>query len=295
MAYSTTTQNINRKTSGLELPASVVNQVLANTQEGSAVMQLANRMVIPGSGVKMSVITGDPAPVWTEESKEKQVSTPTFETLTMTPYTLAVIVPFTNQFRRDMDALYDAIVERLPLALAEKFDATVLHGAAPGAGFMTLANADAVDIETDTYAGLVSAKTGVSIAGGMANGWVLAPQAEPLILGAKGASGHPIFVESAIEDGRAGRILGAPTLYRAAAYKAGTPNCVGIIGDWGKATYGIVEDVKLSITEEATINNGTEQVNLWQRNMFAVRAELEVGFVCQSDDYFKRLTDASNE
>ena len=35
----------------------------------------------------------------------------------------------------------------------------------------------------------------------------------------------------------------------------------------------------------------TETINLWQRNMFAVRAEIEVGFVAQTN-FFNALTRA---
>ena len=110
-------------------------------------MSLANRMVIPGSGVTMNVITGDPTPAWTVESTEKTVSKPTFENKVMQPYKLAVIVPFSDQFRRDEAALYDAIVSRVPGALGKYFDQTVLFGDNnPGTNFDDLSAAAAVDV-----------------------------------------------------------------------------------------------------------------------------------------------------
>lgn len=77
-------------------------------------------------------------------------------------------------------------------------------------------------------------------------------------------------------------------------YKAGTPNVVGFAGDWTQARYGIVDGINVSISEEATINTGTEQVNLWQRNMFALRCEAEVGFVVKNAAAFVKLTDAAS-
>ena len=83
------------------------------------------------------------------------------------------------------------------------------------------------------------------------------------------------------------------TLTRQHAYKGdtGAASTLGFAGDWSQAYYGIVEDVKLEYATEATLNDGTNTINLFQRNMFAVRAEMEVGFVVKGDDYFKRLTD----
>ena len=39
------------------------------------------------------------------------------------------------------------------------------------------------------------------------------------------------------------------------------------------------------------MNDGGTQVNLWQRNMFAVRAEIEVGFIARNVNHFVRITD----
>lgn len=293
MALSTTKAGINRTASNIVLPQTVASEVLSNVQEGSAVMQLARRQTIPGTGVKINVITGDPEPDWVAESTEKPVSQPTFSNLTMTPYKLAVIVPFSDEFRRDMDALYEAVVERVPGALASKFDKAVLFGAAPGANFSTLANVDAVDIQSNTYKSLVTAKTGISTAGGYASGWVFAPQAEAILLNATDTAGRPIFIDSAADDGRVGRVLATPAYYRQAAYKAGSSaaNTLGFVGDWSQAIYGVVNDVKVDYTDQATINDGTNLIHLFQRNMFALRCEMEVGFVTRSGSYFKRLTD----
>ena len=74
-----------------------------------------------------------------------------------------------------------------------------------------------------------------------------------------------------------------------AAYKAGTPNVLGIAGDWTQAMYGLVNGIDISISEEATLTSGNTTINLWQQNMFAVRAEVEVGFVADTA-CFNKLT-----
>ena len=72
--------------------------------------------------VTIPVITGDPEAAWVAETAKKPVKRGTLDTKIMQPYTLAVIVPFSNQFRRDVPALYKQLVSRLPLALAQKFE-----------------------------------------------------------------------------------------------------------------------------------------------------------------------------
>ena len=291
MALSTTKIDVNRGTTGVALPSVLVDTVIQGVREGSAVMSLANRLVIPGSGITMNVITGDPEPAWTVESTEKTVSEPTFANKVMQPYKLAVIVPFSDQFRRDEAALYDAIVSRVPDALAKKFDETVFFGTAPGTNFDTLESADAIDLKADPYGALVGAINDIAIAGGNANGIVLSPQANGIIMSARydSGAGDPVFPNYAANS----PLFGIPTLTRHAAYKAGSSaaNTVGFVGDWSKAYYGIVEDIKVEYSNQATLNDGTNTINLWQRNMFALRCEMEVGFVVGDADCFQKLTD----
>lgn len=290
MALSTTKIDVNRGTTGVALPSVLVDTVIQGVREGSAVMSLANRLVVPGSGITMNVITGDPEPAWTVESTEKTVSEPTFANKVMQPYKLAVIVPFSDQFRRDEAALYDAIVSRVPDALAKKFDETVFFGTAPGTNFDTLASADAIDLQADPYGAIVEGINSIAVAGGNANGIVLSPQANGIIMSARydSGAGEPVFPNYAANQ----PLFGITTMTRHAAYKAGSSaaNTVGFIGDWSKAYYGIVEDIKIEYSNQATLNDGTNTINLWQRNMFALRCEMEVGFIAQ-DDYFAKFTD----
>lgn len=281
--------NTNRQTTGVALPQSVSDQVIQGISENSAVMQLANNLSIPGPGVTLDVVTGDPTPGWVAETDEKPVSDPGIGNKKMVPYMLAVIVPFSNQFRRDKDTLYNTIIDRIPNALARKYDATVLNGDAPGENFDTLAAATAVDIAADVYKGLVTAKTGVALAGGEATGWILAPQAESILLSAVDGNKRPLFISNAQTEGSTDSLLAISAYYRQAAYKAGTPNTVGFVGDFSRAYTGMVGSVNIEIADQATITSGDININLWQRNMFAVRAEVEVGFVAQTD-YFAKLT-----
>src|SRR5690606_41795837 len=68
-----------------------------------------------------------PTADWVDETDEKPVSRPTFGSKSITPYKLAVIVPFSDEFRRDANALYNECVRRLPGVLAKKFDRSEEH------------------------------------------------------------------------------------------------------------------------------------------------------------------------
>lgn len=287
--------DINR-TSTISLPGAVSGEILQKTQESSAVMSLARQIPLPGLGVTIPVITGDPEAAWVGETEKKKVSASSLTTKILQPYTLAVIVPFSNQFRRDVPALYNELVKRLPLALAQKFDATVFGGVdVPGSNFDTLKDCTAQEIGTNAYPGLVAADADIAAHNGILNGWVLAPQGKAVLLNAVDGNKRPLFLNN-VAEGAVPMILGAKTLQSKGAYiadsTAAKKNVVGFAGDWTQAVYGTVEGVQIAIADQATLQDGENTINLFQQNMFAVRAEIEVGFRCDTT-VFNKLTKAA--
>lgn len=273
----------------IALPTELSNEIMQKTQEQSAVMQLARQIALPGRGLTIPVIAGDPTAAWVDETDAKPVSTPTLSQKVMSAYKLAVIVPFSMEFRRDAAALYDALVQRLPGALAAKFDNTVFFGSAPGSNFDTFAACTAQNIgSTNTYAGLVAADGDIAVHGGIMNGIVLSPAGKSTLLGALDGDSRPLFINS-VAEGAVPMVLGARAVLCKAAYKAGasgspaTPNKVGVAGDWTQAVYGTVEGVRITYSEDAALTINSTLTSLFEHNMFAVRAEIEVGFRADTD------------
>lgn len=288
--------------SNLALPEAVSSEILQKTQEASSVMQLARKITLPGNGVQIPVITGDPVANWVTETGPKPVSNPGMTKKIMQAHKLAVIVPFSMEFRRDMSSMYNALISRLPNALSKQFDKTVFFGPASSlANFDDFSDVTAHNLSSGVYAGLVAADTDISEQGGTIDGYIFSPQGRGMLLNALDKQDRPIFINN-VSEGSVPRILGAPTYFRQAAYKegakgagtaAGTPDIIGFAGDWNHAMWGTVEGVKIDISEQATLTveegTSTTQINLWQQNMFAVRAEIEVGFVAEKQ-YFNALT-----
>lgn len=294
---------ISTNRSNITLPTELSSEIIQKTQESSAVMQLARQIALPGRGITIPVITSDPEANWVAETAAKPVSNPGLSQKVMTPYKLAVIVPFSDEFRRDAAALYDQLVARLPGALAKKFDFTVFNGTAPGTGFDVLSGCTAQSIDVNAsgvggfYSALVAADVDIAAAGGDLNGFAMSPQARGEMLSALDKDGRPIFINN-VSEGTIPRLLGQPVMYSRGLYGAGNaasgstaakPDTIGFAGDWTKAMYGTVEGVQVSISDQATLTISNTAVNLWEHNMFAVRAEIEVGFV--ADTYcFNKIT-----
>lgn len=296
MALSTTPVDINRGTSSVVLPLQLSNEVWASALEESAVMRLANRIELPGSGITVPVIAGDASADWVAETAEKPVSEATLGDKKMTPYKIAVIELFSNEFRRDMARVYNELARRLPNSIGKKFDETVFAGVAPGSNFDVLTNSTAINIEDTTggktvYTNLVSALSTVATSDAELTGWAISPKADAVLLGAVDTTGRPIFIPNATDDRVIGSILGSPVVRTRRAYKQGVANDVlGFAGDWTKAHWGMVQDITIKISDQATVNDGSKQVNLWQRNMFAILVEAELGFVVEDSNAFVKLT-----
>ena len=294
-----------RNRSAVSLPTEISSEIIQKTTEQSAIMRLARRITLPGRGVTIPMITGEPTAEWVAETGVKPVSNPSVSQKVMQAYKLAVIETFSKEFTRDLKALYDALVERMPYALAYAFDKTVIGALEkPGENFDNFAACTAQSIiattDASVYDGLVEADTDIATAGYMLNGFALSPQARGILLGAVDTTGRPLFVNN-VADGAIPLILGAPTFVNKGMYKAGTagtsgtPAVVGVAGDWTQAMYGTVEGVQIDVNDKGvvTVGSGTSasQVNLWQQNMVAVRAEIEIGFRAVADA-FNLLTGA---
>ena len=99
-----------------------------------------------------------------------------------------------------------------------------------------------------------------------------------ILLGAEDTTHRPLFINN-VSEGAIPMILGAPTYMSKGAFVSGSPAVIGVAGDWTQAMYGTVEGVKIDYSSDATLKVSDElTINLFQDNMFAVRAEIEIGF-----------------
>lgn len=288
--------DINRGTEGIVLPPAVSNDIWSNVQSASIVQQLGRRIELPGAGVVVPIITGDPEAQWVEETAEKPVSRSTFDSKTIKGYTLAVIEPFSNQFRRDLPSLYAELQTRLPRSLARRFDRAAFgFEPGPGAAFDSLSDAVTVDVSgDDPYTALLGALGTVVNAADDADvsAWALSPAGEIGLLGARDSTGNPLLTGS-VSAGSIGQVLGRP-VFKSPHLNDPATQTVGFAGDWASAWWGYSQGISISISDQSTLTDSDgETINLWQRNMFAVRVECEIGFAVRDHARFVRLTNGT--
>lgn len=286
-------------TTSATLPKDLSDEIFANVQDQSAIMQLATPIELPGRGMTIPVVTGDPEASFTAEGEEAKVSNTSLGVKEMKPYKLTVIELFSNEFKDNYEAIFAELQNRLPGTIGRKVDSTIMYGTAPGTGFDTLADAESVDLSAKPYDGFVDALEKVSNANGDLNGWVLSPKARALLLKAKDSQQRPLFITNPAVEGKDGgsSVLAIPSLFSRAAYQAKvpskTPELVGVGGDWTGARFGLVKDIAISMADQATINAGGTTMNLYQRDMFALKCTFMFGFVARDKAQFVRLANGT--
>ncbi|MBT1181203.1 phage major capsid protein [Bifidobacterium sp. CP2] len=290
-----------RQSGGLDLTPETQNTIWQNAVYQSAFMQLVPQIPLPGKGVRVPIITGDPEADWVAEGTEKPKSGVGFDKKDMVPYTIAVILPFSNQFRRDFNAITQQVIAKGPQAIARKIDQTIMGlVAAPGADFDTLANAPQVSLGKTVWKSLNDADDKVTDADGTVDGWALSPQGRSILRQATDNNGRPLFLGSTGESD-VSTVLGNRTYIskgvHVPAQAAGTdnnpparPEIVGVAGEFASAAWGTPQGLQTSVSDQAPITIDGKQVNLWEKNIFAVRIEMEFGFRVRDINRFVLLT-----
>lgn len=286
--------DISRASNGLvALPKEISQEIWQKANATSVVQALSPQTELPAGGIDIPIITSKPEAEWVGETDEHGVSKASFGSKTIRGYKMSVTLPFSNEFRRDYTALYSALVEELPAALARKFDRTALgFSTSPGTGFDTLATATEVTL-ADTYDSWLDALSVVAEndEGYDLTGWALSPAGEIAALRAKDGEGNALLIKDAALQGSIGRILARDVFKSAnAGGTVNTKKVLGIAGDWASTRWGAVEGISIRTSDQATLNIDGTPVNLWQRDMFAVRAQFEVGFAVRDPKRFVKLT-----
>ena len=291
--------DVYRGTTGIQLPVEVSAEIWQKIPDASVVMGLARRVPLSGAGVTYQEILTDPAPQFVGETDRKPVSNPTFAKKTLKGHKIAVVSTYSDEFRRDLPGLFNALIGRLPGALARTFDMAALHGVgAPAADFDDLSGATTASI-LNTTAGSVDAYAGFLAALGAVptlNAWALSAQGEVAALSNRDVNGGAILNPNVLTNGSIGSILGRPVFRSGNAHLPGVPASaaatLGIAGDWSKAVWGQVEGVSIDISDNPVYDADGDLITAgWQDNMIAVRAEIHVGFIAD-DSQFVRLLGA---
>ena len=285
---------INRTADGILLPPEVSKDIWSKAQAESVVMKHSSRINLPGAGIDVPLITGDPVASWVGETEKIKVGKSTFGKKSIRPRKVALIEMFSNEFKRDLPSLYSELAQRLPKTLAKAFDLKALHAPAEENAFDSLAGAATLTLGgTDTYGDIVEIDSAIYEADGVPDAYVVSPRARKTLLSARNADGDPLLLNSIVDGRNVPSLLGVDVDY--SPHASGGADNLGVVGQWGgNAFYGMVESISVEVSKEAVIDisNGVGEpdfVSLFQQDMFALRVIAHMGFAVRDLSKFRRI------
>jgi HK97 family phage major capsid protein len=288
------------------LDPEMASDYFAEAEKFSIVQRFAQKIPMGPTGQKIPHWTGNVQASWLGEGDMKPITKGNMTSQTIAPNKIATIFVASAEVVRANPANYLGTMRtKVATAFALAFDAAALYGT--NSPFPTFINqtTKVVSLPDPGGAGVSNLNaydalgvTGLGLLVNSGKKWthtLLDNVAEPILNGAKDASGRPLFIESTYEGlvtpFREGRILSRPTILSDHVVDGTT---IGFAGDFSQVIWGQIGGLSYDVTDQATLNLGTvgspNFVSLWQHNMVAVRVEAEYALHVNDPQAFVRLT-----
>jgi HK97 family phage major capsid protein len=269
----------------------------AEAEKTSIVQRVATKIPMGPTGVKIPHWTGDVSASWVAEGGMKPITKGNLTKQVVTPHKIATIFTASAEVVRSNPAGYLTTMRtKVATAIAMAFDAAALHGtSSPFSAYLDQTTKQ-ISLGPNAYTALGVTGLGLLVNDGKKWGATLLDDTcEPTINGSVDANGRPLFVEpvydSQVNPIREGRILGRPTII---SDHVASGSIVGYQGDFSQIVWGQVGGLSYSVSNEATLNYGTEGspnlISLWQHNLVAVLVEAEYGLLINDVDAFAKIT-----
>lgn len=286
-----------------EVPSEQGSLTMREFMANSVAMQLATPEPMTTLKKKFSYLADGPGAYWVGEGKKIETSKATWLEAEMEAKKLGVILPVSNEFLKY--SVSDFFTQMRP-AIAEafylKFDQAALFnndspyaaGTSVWENIVASGNSVALGTEPNLYLDLNEVVALVEDGDNDANGFTTTRRFRKNLRGEVDQNNKPIFNEAT--QGAPASVLGEALGYVSAdAWDYSKAHM--LTGDWNYARYGILQDMEYKISEDATISsivdeNG-EPINLFERDLVALRVTMYVGFMTLKEDAFAALTPAA--
>jgi HK97 family phage major capsid protein len=274
----------------------------------SVAQQLARQIPLGINGQEIPVVTSKPTAGWVAEGGAKPATKGAMSLKTMTPKKLAAIAVVSAEVVRANPGNYVTLLrDEIAEAFAIAFDLAAFHGTStPFTTYLDQTARTPIELGTATqanggvFADINNGLKALVAAGKRLTGFALDMVAEPVLNAATDTTGRPLFIDSpTVETAgpvRAGRLLGRPAFMGeglSTAVVTGTPNTGGVVGyggDWSQAAWGVVGGITYDVSTEATVTINGALTSLWEKNLVAIRAEAEYGWLVNDVDAFQPFT-----
>nr|MDH3092730.1 phage major capsid protein [Bacillus velezensis] len=286
-----------------KVPTEQGTLVLKEFMTQSAVTKLAKYEEMTKPEKEFTYLASGPGAYWVGEGDRIQTSKAQWLTAKMISKKLGVIIPVSKEFLRySVTDFFTQMRPAIAEAFAIKFDQVALFGVdSPfGKGVSVFekikesGNAIALNSLGNLYDELSGVMALVEDADKDVNGFTTTRRFRQKLRGTKDGNGLPIFNDAT--GGATQQALGLPIGYvdsKSWDYE----KAALLAADWNYTRYGIPQGMEYKISEDATLTTIVDAdgnpINLYERDMVALRVTQQVGFMTLTDDAFVAITPAT--
>lgn len=283
-----------------KVPTETAVELVGNIVQNSAVMQLAKAEEMNAPKKVISYLADGVGAYWVGEGEKIRTSKPTWLEATIEAKKLGVIIPVSKEFLKwNKRQFFEEVRPLIAEAFYTKFDQAALFGTETpyAAGHNILAAATSAGntvahVDSDPLYPQLNGLVGLVEDGEFdPDGIATVRSLKQVFRGELDNTGRPIFVKG---DGTApDDILGLPIAY-VNGKSFDKTKAVAFTGDWDYARFGILQDFEYAISKEATLSTivgeDGQPINLYERDLVALRVTAHFAFMVLKDDAFAALT-----
>lgn len=275
------------------VPFETGQAIIQDVMASSVMMQLAKFEDMNALEKKFPVFLSGVGAYWVGEGKRIQTSKPEWGEVTMKAHKLGVILPTTREYQHYKASDYFEMMRPLIAeAFYKKFDmATILNVDNVWSQSLEQASTDERLVEGDLNADNINLLIdALGETGHEPNAYISKVANNSLLRGmvsGEGATAENIYDRSA-------KTLDGLPLLNVHTDLTGFPKGTLYAGDFNYAYYGIPYGISYSISDQATISTivdeDGEPLNLWEREMVALRATMDIAFMIVREEAFGKIS-----
>ncbi|MCT4507934.1 MAG: phage major capsid protein [Tepidibacter sp.] len=282
------------------VPTEQSKLIIQDFVKGSAVMGLAKYEKMTKPKKEFTYLADGVGAYWVNEGQKIGVSKPTWLKAEMEAKKLGVIIPVTNEaLNWSVPEFFANMRSAIAEAFYTKYDQATLFGKdspyASGQNIwanITTAGNKLEEGSTKKGLGTESSKlmSMIEMEDKEPNGWTTTIRFKDALRTAKDELGNPLFKDKTKAE--PATLHGLPIGY--VKSKSWDHKKARVItGDWDYARYGVLKNIEYKISEDATLDvlgEDGKPINLFERDMVALRVTMHVAFMVLKEGAFSALT-----
>ena len=284
-----------------KIPTQTGELILKKVVDDSLVTKLGRYEEMDALEKTFGYFAEGPGAYWVNEGEKIQTSKAKWLTVKMQAHKIGVIIPVSKEFLKFTVAdFFERYKPDIAEAFQAKFDQSVLFGADDSPfpkGISVFERAESsgniITKSDNTYMDINDLMALVEDGDHEAQALATTRGFNKFLRGSLDGNGLPIF--NGPRDGATAETLGMPIVY-GNKKSWDKEKSLAITGDFDNLIYGIPQGMEYSVSEDATLSTIVGEdgapINLFERDMMALKATMYAAFLTVQDDAFAALKPA---